>query len=216
MVKRYRVSNGLVTGGQTLFDLVNLDVVLASDYDALASDLVAEKAIGTTAMYSAIERDVTIESMQADLDEAEARIRELEAALRTIAENEDCRYASCGVAAREILGLTLETACEYGDACTLKYPHDKTAHVPETMGEHPGGGPCIHVWALTNRSAVENGKCELCGNSVETVVEHTSVCRCGHSDASHVRYVGECHFSDAIGQCICRSFTPKIKGDANG
>jgi hypothetical protein len=30
------------------------------------------------------------------------------------------------------------------------------------------GGPCIHVWALTNRSAVENGKCELCGNTVKT------------------------------------------------
>lgn len=42
----------------------------------------------------------------------------------------------------------------------------------ETFGEHPGGGLCIHVWALTNRSAVENGKCELCGNTVYRAGKH--------------------------------------------
>ena len=35
-----------------------------------------------------------------------------------------------------------------------------------TIGAHPGGGPCIHVWALTNRDAVENGRCGICGQSV--------------------------------------------------
>jgi hypothetical protein len=39
-------------------------------------------------------------------------------------------------------------------------------HPQPSVGEHPGGGPCIHVWSLTNRSAIENGKCGLCGNEV--------------------------------------------------
>ena len=41
----------------------------------------------------------------------------------------------------------------------------KSQPQPE-VGKHPGGGPCIHVWSLTNRSAIENGKCGLCGNAV--------------------------------------------------
>lgn len=76
--------------------------VYASDYDALASDLVAEKAIGTTAMYSAIERDVTIESMQADLDEAEARISELEAALAIVTQDRDTLLAMTGTTIEQV------------------------------------------------------------------------------------------------------------------
>lgn len=40
------------------------------------------------------------------------RIAKLEAALRGIAENEDCRAASCGVEARRVLGLALETPAQ--------------------------------------------------------------------------------------------------------
>ena len=41
----------------------------------------------------------------------------------------------------------------------------ETKAEPMPVGEHPLGGPCIHVWALTNRSAIRNGKCSICGDT---------------------------------------------------
>jgi hypothetical protein len=56
-----------------------------------------------------------------------------------------------------------ETAYQY---IRRLHRHGVIPDPPDVFGKHPNGGPCIHVWALTNRSAIKNGKCELCGNKV--------------------------------------------------
>ena len=87
--------------------------------------------------------------------EAADRIRKLEAALK--------------LGWKVAIGTSYDGACDCATCAPvrefLKTVEALTA--AETTGEHPNGGPCIHVWALTNRSAVVNGKCELCGNTVK-------------------------------------------------
>lgn len=80
-VKRYKVSNGLliVRGAEAwnTFNLQNLDVVLASDYETLAAELADMKAM----------RDgfkAACDGFLDDIQANKARIRELEAALRQI------------------------------------------------------------------------------------------------------------------------------------
>jgi hypothetical protein len=71
----------------------------------------------------------------------------------------------------EQLEATIHLACAKLAGCNCSRCSEiitelRKPFAAETFGEHPGGGPCIHVWALTNRSAIDNGKCELCGNIV--------------------------------------------------
>lgn len=81
--------------------------------------------------------------------ECETRVNILEAALREMKKH--------------LRGEVYDTIV-LGELIDNALPQTETT--AQTVGSHPGGGPCIHVWALTNRSAIENGKCELCGNIV--------------------------------------------------
>lgn len=126
MVKRYRVSNGLITGGQTMFDLVNLDVVLASDYAALeenysfsvaAHDEATQEVIALTARCQELNDKWAAENAQ-----LRQRNSELETALRRLDDEltveevdpDDCRD-KCLQILDEIFHYTkthAETACD--------------------------------------------------------------------------------------------------------
>ena len=94
----------------------------------------------------------------------EARCRELEDVLRRIAASHGASDHACF--RRDLADQALtppETSPE------PNYLFQEPSNLPSqsmTIGAHPGGGPCIHVWALNNRDAVENGRCGICGQSV--------------------------------------------------
>lgn len=104
----------------------------------------------------------TITLTDAEYDALNDRIAQLEAALQLIG-NELSLHADqgpAGEAFRALLVPTLETPAE------PNYRYQEPSNLPaQSLGIHPTGGPCIHVYALTNRSAFVNGKCEICGNS---------------------------------------------------
>lgn len=120
-----------------------------------------------------------VEAAQHRCDVANVRIAQLEAALRRAVNPWTHHFGWCAkngqmpmVHDKMYISPDDWDAWRATIACTCAVaellPTSMETKVQPPVGAHPVGGPCIHVWALTNRSAVENGKCELCGNTVKT------------------------------------------------
>jgi len=181
MVKTYMCIRRLEPDGMTE-KLMHCDSVAQIDYAALEIERDARAAGEQKAIEYSIKLQRLIENLKYDtaplypelhhhkmIVAAKARIASLEPG-----KAEDRVYCGCLNPIWKVWkdGSTYCTACcnyQRSTSETPVYPYQQPSGLPaqtSTTGVHPNGGPCIHVWALTNRDAVENGRCCICGQSV--------------------------------------------------
>lgn len=144
-------------------DIPHMDVVRASDYAALEA-LCRELERKVHLACNQFENITVAETLEIAKDRAHGGVA---FTMETACEHHWMPATQAGSLA--IIGRGCSKCGAWETSPEPNYRFQEPSNLPSqsmTIGAHPGGGPCIHVWALTNRDAVENGRCGICGQSV--------------------------------------------------